>query len=669
MNIHTENTLVAPSDIATIAQVSRAAVSNWRRREGLNFPAPAGGTASRPLFNKQEVIAWLQAQGKDVTDADSAEHTVWELMNAARGSLHPEETLDTLYALASLRVLSVTVGDGGWASVVADPTSETVMRAVASLSETVRDVAEIDDHVTKGFEKHLPAAVRVIDSLEQADIARAFDYALDRQSTADLHRSAGYGVVSSPAAEMLSTLADQYAPADGTLYDPAAGISSVLISALSSAPDRRAVGIEINAMVARRARQRAVLRGLGERLTIHTQDVLQKDAAPELRADVAVAEGPAGIRAEVAPMDSRWPAVISPSVSEFGFVFDAIAHLKPNGRGFVIMRAGIGTNSSARKLRAALLERGHIETIIALPQRSVQWTQLPFQLWVLAPAGTADEVTFIDATTDITPAEVVSQIGRWTAGDDVSVPHTRVGVSTILADNATFAPNAWIEYSGDEDAAELYATAQEQASVVATGAERLNVMSQDLELPALPDAVRVISIKELIKLGWVEKVRSARVNRASQADAENVITHAALREGTIADLPRDDEPGLTLPGDVLVGVRGSRGEAVTDVDTVGGHLIGTGIIGLRVKQPEYVDPRYLAIALTGTWNERHVKSSGPFPTPQVDHMDIPVPVLDVQRDIVTLHEKIAAIKREAAQLTASADAALQGLLQSVRQAH
>lgn len=82
-----------------------------------------------------------------------------------------------------------------------------------------------------------------------------------------------------------------------------------------------------------------------------------------------------------------------------------------------------------------------------------------------------------------------------------------------------------------------------------------------------------------------------------------------------------------------------------------------------------IDPYYLAVAITGSWNERHANSSGPSPTAQVDHMDFPVPPIAVQRDIVALHQKTVAIRREAERLTAAADAALQGLLHSVRQTH
>ncbi|USX51143.1 N-6 DNA methylase [Lentzea sp. HUAS12] len=54
---------VSAGDIARLAEVGRAAVSNWRRRFE-DFPAPVGGTASSPLYLLRDVESWLQRNGK-----------------------------------------------------------------------------------------------------------------------------------------------------------------------------------------------------------------------------------------------------------------------------------------------------------------------------------------------------------------------------------------------------------------------------------------------------------------------------------------------------------------------------------------------------------------------------------------------------------------------------
>src|SRR4051812_33045697 len=55
--------LLTAADIARLAGVGRAAVSNWRRRYP-QFPKPVGGTAQRPVFSREQVEEWLAETGK-----------------------------------------------------------------------------------------------------------------------------------------------------------------------------------------------------------------------------------------------------------------------------------------------------------------------------------------------------------------------------------------------------------------------------------------------------------------------------------------------------------------------------------------------------------------------------------------------------------------------------
>lgn len=58
-----EDSQVNAAEIARIVGVSRAAVSNWRRRY-LDFPKPVGGTPTSPAFSWAEVETWLKANNK-----------------------------------------------------------------------------------------------------------------------------------------------------------------------------------------------------------------------------------------------------------------------------------------------------------------------------------------------------------------------------------------------------------------------------------------------------------------------------------------------------------------------------------------------------------------------------------------------------------------------------
>ena len=74
---------VSASDIARLAGVGRAAVSNWRRRYE-DFPAPVDGTSSNPRFPLTQVERWLAEQGKLQPGAEW--ERLWGLVEAYRGS-------------------------------------------------------------------------------------------------------------------------------------------------------------------------------------------------------------------------------------------------------------------------------------------------------------------------------------------------------------------------------------------------------------------------------------------------------------------------------------------------------------------------------------------------------------------------------------------------------
>lgn len=61
MTSNTPRALVGASDIARIAGINRATVSNWRRRD-VGFPQPVAGNDARPLFDLDQVIDWLAAR-------------------------------------------------------------------------------------------------------------------------------------------------------------------------------------------------------------------------------------------------------------------------------------------------------------------------------------------------------------------------------------------------------------------------------------------------------------------------------------------------------------------------------------------------------------------------------------------------------------------------------
>ena len=78
------DTTVAAVDIARLAGVGKAAVSNWRRRFA-DFPEPVGGTAASPLFRLGAVERWLAEHDRqiEVSPADR----VWQWLRTETDDL------------------------------------------------------------------------------------------------------------------------------------------------------------------------------------------------------------------------------------------------------------------------------------------------------------------------------------------------------------------------------------------------------------------------------------------------------------------------------------------------------------------------------------------------------------------------------------------------------
>lgn len=93
---------VTAADIARIAGVGRAAVSNWRRRYP-DFPRPVGGPPNSPTFSLAAVETWLASNGRSVTPAGSSVVTDTALPRAMAALLPP---------LAAGTVLDPASGDG-----------------------------------------------------------------------------------------------------------------------------------------------------------------------------------------------------------------------------------------------------------------------------------------------------------------------------------------------------------------------------------------------------------------------------------------------------------------------------------------------------------------------------------------------------------------------------
>lgn len=326
--------LVTGSEIARLAGVTRAAVSNWRRRYE-DFPVPAGGSANSPLYSLPEVQAWLESQrkGQEV----SPEVELWQTMRAAYGE----------HMLTGLADVAETLA-GDSAPVLPDDVAGRLreLSRTGTPAEVVNGLAE-----------------RFMDSA----------------------RRSGWDQVTS---ERLVRAVRHFAPdlpSGATVFDPACGIGSLLLS-VAPADATDCCGQEVDTDSARFARFRAGLMGRSG-VRILAGDSLRSDQWPELKADLVVCDPPAGVTEwgrEELLLDSRWElGTPSKAEGELAWLQHAYAHTAPGGQVLMVMPASVAYRKAGRRIRGELVRRGVVRQVVALPPGTATSHALPVHLWCL----------------------------------------------------------------------------------------------------------------------------------------------------------------------------------------------------------------------------------------------------------------------------------------------
>ncbi|GAB3360207.1 N-6 DNA methylase [Amycolatopsis echigonensis] len=324
---------VTSAEIARLANVGRAAVSNWRKRHP-DFPEPVGGTST---FRRDEVEQWLRKQGKlaDATAADA----VWRVLDAQPNAL----------------------------DLVADLAAYVADQPGTKPSAEVRDLLD-----------GLPASERA--DLVEALCSRVFE----RQQRQHLMTPTG----------LSHLMVELAAPLAGVVFDPACGSGNLLHAADQA---ETLVGQELDQTLARLARARL-------NTEIAVGDALRADAFPDLRADTVLCDPPFGYRDwghEELGVDPRWEYGFPvKGEAELAWVQHCLAHTKPGGTVVIVLPASVSSRRSGRLIRQALLRRGAIRAVVALPAGALMSTGIALHLWVLRnPAEQGvDPVLLVDAS-------------------------------------------------------------------------------------------------------------------------------------------------------------------------------------------------------------------------------------------------------------------------------
>ncbi|MFI6265293.1 N-6 DNA methylase [Micromonospora sp. NPDC051006] len=567
------NPTITAAEIARLAGVGRAAVSNWRKRHP-DFPTPVGGTSASPEFDLAEVEQWLRGQGKlpELSRADR----LWRHLAAAG------ETPATALAAAGAVLLARQRG-------------QRPGRISTSVADSRPDIDALADELG-------PQA--------------AFDELWQRFSTP------GPGRPFATPDDLADLMVGLAGVGGGSVLDPATGTGATLRAAVR-AGCTSAYGQELDADLARLAGLWLALREVpGE---VCPGDSMRADAFAGRTVDAVICHPPFGVTNwgnEELGYDPRWEYGVPPRTEpELAWVQHALAHLRPGGHAVLLMPPAAAGRRAGRRIRAELLRRGALRAVIALPSGVAAPHGVPLHLWVLrrpaADASAPARALLVDAAEgDLSElsARVLTAWRAFAAAPDADVEEVgfarAVPVIELLDEEVDLAPARRQPAVGGEQTGEhLVRTRERLAAIVG-------------DLPALIPQVApapngttplVVTVAELARSGALQLIGPVRAGSSSDrgggpAGGPPVLTVPDVLAGVDATGQADERLGQEIPlavGDVVVPMIART--LTARVITAQGALLGRNLYLLR-PNPAALDPWFLAGQLRTSANEKQASS-------------------------------------------------------------
>lgn len=590
-----EDSTVTAADIARLAGVGRAAVSNWRKRHD-DFPRPIGGTAASPTFSLADVQLWLQGQGK--VNESTSDEFLWQDLRRLADAVDLAEVL----GIAGAFLLLLHRDPAVWA-----PLAKLTDKQLA---------ARLPSAVGVGFPsklavEHIPIVRRLADLAAQRGPRDTFEFFRERYL--DLHKRRAY---ETPVA-VTSLVARLAGPSVETVLDPACGSGGFLLSVLDHAEPSRLLGQDIDADLARLTTARLALRT--EAADIRAGDSLREDAFPSVEADLVATAPPFNDRNwgyDELNTDLRWEYGLPPRTEpELAWVQHALSHARPGGLAIVLMPPAAASRRAGRRIRQQLLRRGALRAVIGLPLGAVPNMAVPLALWVLRRPLQGErlpsQVLMVETSDDFV-TQARDAWHRFSIAAEADLDHPglakAVRIIDLLDEEVDLTPSRHLT---QPVAAPAIERVTERRTEVLDLLRMLPDLLPDVEAASEDQNVQLLSIAELARVG-----------------------HLAVHQ-----VKPDADPVSLRLGDVVVPsvIRTPSATVATESDTV----LGRHHILLR-PDPELLDPDYLAGVLRSSLNLRHYSAVSSSYRVDIRRSEIPLPPIDVQRGLGEVFRRLHA---------------------------
>ncbi|MEV4675551.1 MULTISPECIES: HsdM family class I SAM-dependent methyltransferase [Actinomadura] len=573
---------VTAADIARLAAVGRAAVSNWRRRHD-DFPQPVGGTAVSPTFSLTEVEDWLRGQGK-LADSPVRER-VWQTLRSAASE---GMDLADVLTFAGAFLLHLRARPGRWAELSDAPDAE-----------IARVLPDEIAHTLPGAVPAPPSPGPIVRALSQLvdelGVAETFEFLRTRYLE---HHSRRVYVTPEPVVRLMLELGG---PAR-TVLDPSCGTGAYLKAAQALFKDvERLLGQEIDDTTARMSAIQLALRGAPAEVC--PGDSLLADAFPGRTVDLVVSNPPFNDRGwgyEQLTGDPRWEYGLPPRMeSELAWIQHGLAHVEPGGHVVMLLPPAVAVRRSGRRVRAELLRRGTLRAVIGLPPGAVPNMAVALTVWVLrrpAPGDTpADDVLMVDTSSDPDNFRQTA-LDAWRRyakgkppGTDSSVV---VRIIDLLDDEVDLTPARYLPQRSAPTAEGSFVAARERLENQAAELPRVVAELSSLTQARARADVPMTTIGELAKAGVAEILRPPAKVRMGEGNVPVLtLDDVALGRQPTGTAAPDPDHVEVAPGDIVVSL--SARHPVARVITEEGPVLGPGLALVRAD-PARTDPDFVA---------------------------------------------------------------------------
>lgn len=347
---------ITTTEIANLAGVSTAAVSQWRKRHSETFPQAIPGKGRAVLFDRTAVLNWLKENDRPIQNS-------WGMADEIRGVVDATQ-YGTALAIFAARASISAPND------LPSPLREQMEKLFANPG--------VEEAYSKMADHHTPQ-----DMLTAADVAFA-----------NSGKDGGWN--STP--EILNALIASLIPGSPqSVLDFACGTGGTLAAINQQFPETALSGNDINSESLAVAQARAIADNWSATWTAH--DVIQPGALPNASFDLVCSTPPFGMAVDKDRLEEqpdRWTYGVPGRNDDTKWLQLALHALTDGGIAIINTANAPLITSRAGSALPAMVADGSILAVISLPENLFANTAIPTALIVFTknPNSVSDTVLF-----------------------------------------------------------------------------------------------------------------------------------------------------------------------------------------------------------------------------------------------------------------------------------